>query len=49
MRIEVLPLEKKIKTAVAMLALSDKALAQKLAEFRKKQSEAVRKAELPKA
>ena len=35
--------------AVAMLALSDKALAQKLAEFRKKQSEAVRKAELPKA
>ena len=34
--------------AVAMLALSDKALAQKLAEFRKKQSEAVRKAELPK-
>ena len=35
--------------AVAMLALSDKALAQKLVEFRKKQSEAVRKAELPKA
>src|SRR5690348_1221326 len=35
--------------AVAMLALSDKALAQKLADFRKKQSEAVRKAELPKA
>ncbi|HET7364511.1 MAG TPA: AIR carboxylase family protein, partial [Burkholderiales bacterium] len=34
--------------AVAMLALSDKALAQKLADFRKKQSEAVRKAELPK-
>ncbi|PYL55942.1 MAG: 5-(carboxyamino)imidazole ribonucleotide mutase [Verrucomicrobia bacterium] len=34
--------------AVAMLALGDKALAQKLAEFRKKQSEAVRKAELPK-
>jgi len=34
--------------AVAILALSDKALAQKLAEFRKKQSEAVRKAELPK-
>ena len=35
--------------AVAMLALGDKALAQKLADFRKKQSEAVRKAELPKA
>jgi 5-(carboxyamino)imidazole ribonucleotide mutase len=35
--------------AVAMLALSDKALEQKLADFRKKQSEAVRKAELPKA
>jgi 5-(carboxyamino)imidazole ribonucleotide mutase len=34
--------------AVAMLALSDKALAQKLADYRKKQSEAVRKAELPK-
>jgi 5-(carboxyamino)imidazole ribonucleotide mutase len=34
--------------AVAMLALGDKALAQKLADFRKKQSEAVRKAELPK-
>jgi len=34
--------------AVAMLALSDKTLAQKLADFRKKQSEAVRKAELPK-
>ena len=34
--------------AVAILALSDNALAQKLAEFRKKQSEAVRKAELPK-
>jgi len=34
--------------AVAILALSDKALAQKLAEFRKKQSEAVRKTELPK-
>ena len=34
--------------AVAMLALSDKALEQKLADFRKKQSEAVRKAELPK-
>jgi 5-(carboxyamino)imidazole ribonucleotide mutase len=34
--------------AVAMLALSDKALAQKLADFRKRQSEAVRKAELPK-
>jgi 5-(carboxyamino)imidazole ribonucleotide mutase len=35
--------------AVAILALSDKALEQKLAEFRKKQSEAVRRAELPKA
>jgi 5-(carboxyamino)imidazole ribonucleotide mutase len=35
--------------AVAMLALSDKALEKKLQEFRKKQSEAVRKAELPKA
>ena len=35
--------------AVAMLALSDSKLATKLAEFRKKQSEAVRKAELPKA
>ncbi len=35
--------------AVAMLALSDKALEKKLVEFRKKQSEAVRKAELPKA
>jgi 5-(carboxyamino)imidazole ribonucleotide mutase len=35
--------------AVAMLALSDKALAQKLADYRKKQSEAVRRAELPKA
>jgi 5-(carboxyamino)imidazole ribonucleotide mutase len=35
--------------AVAILALSDKALEQKLADFRKKQSEAVRKAELPKA
>ena len=34
--------------ALAILALSDKALAQKLAEFRKKQSEAVRKTELPK-
>ena len=34
--------------AVAMLALSDSKLATKLAEFRKKQSEAVRKAELPK-
>jgi len=33
---------------VAILALGDKALAQKLADFRKKQSEAVRKAELPK-
>ncbi|MGH6785143.1 MAG: 5-(carboxyamino)imidazole ribonucleotide mutase [Sphingomicrobium sp.] len=35
--------------AVAMLALSDKALEKKLVEFRRKQSEAVRKAELPKA
>src|SRR5437660_11514596 len=35
--------------AVAILALSDSKLATKLAEFRKKQSEAVRKAELPKA
>jgi 5-(carboxyamino)imidazole ribonucleotide mutase len=35
--------------AVAMLALSDGKLASKLVEFRKKQSEAVRKAELPKA
>jgi 5-(carboxyamino)imidazole ribonucleotide mutase len=34
--------------AVAMLALSDKALASKLQEFRTKQTEAVRKAELPK-
>src|SRR3979490_85158 len=34
--------------AVAMLALSDSKLAGKLADFRKKQSEAVRKAELPK-
>jgi 5-(carboxyamino)imidazole ribonucleotide mutase len=34
--------------AVAMLALSDSKLATKLVEFRKKQSEAVRKAELPK-
>jgi phosphoribosylcarboxyaminoimidazole (NCAIR) mutase len=31
-----------------MLALSDSKLATKLVEFRKKQSEAVRKAELPK-
>jgi len=35
--------------AVAILALSDGKLATKLVEFRKKQSEAVRKAELPKA
>jgi 5-(carboxyamino)imidazole ribonucleotide mutase len=35
--------------AVAMLALSDKGLEKKLQEFRKKQSEAVRKAELPKS
>ena len=34
--------------AVAMLALSDKSLEKKLVEFRKKQSEAVRQAELPK-
>jgi 5-(carboxyamino)imidazole ribonucleotide mutase len=35
--------------AVAILALSDKGLEKKLQEFRKKQSEAVRKAELPKS
>jgi 5-(carboxyamino)imidazole ribonucleotide mutase len=34
--------------AIAMLALSDKALASRLQEFRTKQTEAVRKAELPK-
>jgi len=34
--------------AVAMLALSDEKLAAKLQDFRKKQAEAVRKAELPK-
>jgi 5-(carboxyamino)imidazole ribonucleotide mutase len=34
--------------AVAMLALSDKGLEKKLVEFRRQQSEAVRKAELPK-
>ena len=34
--------------AVAILALSDSKLATKLAEFRKKQSDAVRKTELPK-
>ena len=34
--------------AVAMLALSDSSLASKLVEFRKKQTEAVSKAELPK-
>jgi 5-(carboxyamino)imidazole ribonucleotide mutase len=34
--------------AVAMLALSDKNLAAKLVEFRTRQSEAVKKAELPK-
>ena len=34
--------------AVAMLALSDATLAKKLAEFRVKQAEAVKKAELPK-
>jgi 5-(carboxyamino)imidazole ribonucleotide mutase len=35
--------------AVAMLALSDKRLEKKLSDFRKKQAEAVRKSELPKA
>jgi 5-(carboxyamino)imidazole ribonucleotide mutase len=34
--------------AVAVLALTDKALERKLSEFRKKQTEAVKKAELPK-
>ena len=34
--------------AVAMLALTDKELEKKLSEFRRKQTEAVRKAELPK-
>ena len=34
--------------AVAILALSDKALERKLAEFRTRQTEAVKKAELPK-
>src|SRR5882672_6926720 len=34
--------------AVAVLALSDSSLASKLQEFRKKQTEAVKKAELPK-
>ena len=34
--------------AVAMLSLSDSALAKKLTEFRSKQAEAVKKAELPK-
>jgi 5-(carboxyamino)imidazole ribonucleotide mutase len=34
--------------AIAILALSDKALDKKLAEFRARQSEAVKKAELPK-
>ena len=34
--------------AVAMLALTDKGLEKKLAEFRKRQTEAVKKAELPK-
>ena len=34
--------------AIAMLALSDEKLAAKLKDFRKKQAEAVRKAELPK-
>ena len=34
--------------AIAMLALSDEALAAKLTEFRAKQAESVRKAELPK-
>jgi 5-(carboxyamino)imidazole ribonucleotide mutase len=35
--------------AIAMLALSDKALEKKLADFRARQAESVRKAELPKA
>jgi 5-(carboxyamino)imidazole ribonucleotide mutase len=35
--------------AVAILALSDETLAAKLKEFRKKQTEAVSKAELPKS
>jgi 5-(carboxyamino)imidazole ribonucleotide mutase len=35
--------------AVAMLALSDEKLAAKLKDFRKKQAEAVKKAELPKS
>jgi 5-(carboxyamino)imidazole ribonucleotide mutase len=34
--------------AIAMLALSDASLAKKLAEFRARQAEAVKKAELPK-
>ena len=34
--------------AIAMLALSDKALEKKLADFRARQAEAVKKAELPK-
>jgi len=34
--------------AVALLALSDKKLEQKLAEFRARQAESVRKTELPK-
>jgi 5-(carboxyamino)imidazole ribonucleotide mutase len=34
--------------AIAMLALSDKALEKKLADFRTRQAEAVKKAELPK-
>jgi 5-(carboxyamino)imidazole ribonucleotide mutase len=34
--------------AVAVLALTDKGLEQKLADFRRKQTEAVKKAELPK-
>jgi 5-(carboxyamino)imidazole ribonucleotide mutase len=34
--------------AIAMLALYDKALEKKLADFRARQAEAVKKAELPK-
>jgi 5-(carboxyamino)imidazole ribonucleotide mutase len=34
--------------AIAILALSDSSLARKLVEFRSKQAEAVKKAELPK-
>jgi 5-(carboxyamino)imidazole ribonucleotide mutase len=34
--------------AIAVLALTDKELEKKLADFRRKQTEAVKKAELPK-